>query len=322
MRALENTHAKRAALIYNPIARGIARNRHSLQRTTAVLNKQGIDTILVPTSGPGSAASQVRAQIDAGCDLIIVAGGDGTINEAANGMLHTSVPMAILPGGTANVLAREMQLPGSIERAASRLGQWRPRRVSIGRLQVAGDGRPRLFLCMAGAGLDADIVSRLNLDLKAATGKFAYYAAGFMHVLRPLPEFEVLVDGRKFEASFALVSRVRNYGGDLEIARGASLLNHDFEIVLFRGTKSLRYLRYFVGVALGRAHQMSGCTVLRGTSVACRNADAANIYVQVDGELAGRLPMSVDMIPDAITLLMPPEYLVREESLTAVPVCA
>ena len=182
--------------------------------------------------------------------------------------------------------------------------------------------RPRLFLCMAGAGLDAEIVSRLNLDLKAATGKFSYYMAGFSHVLRPLPEFEVVVDGHKYVASFALISRVRNYGGDLEIARGASLLNHDFEIVLFRGTNSIRYLPYLLGVALGRAHRMRGCTVLHGSSVICRQPDGSRVYVQVDGELAGKLPITADVIPDALTLLMPPAYLAREQSFIAVPACA
>jgi YegS/Rv2252/BmrU family lipid kinase len=319
---LETLQARRAALIYNPVARALSRNPRSLQRTIAVLNKQGVEASLIPTTAPGSATFQAQRQIDAGCDLIIVAGGDGTINEAANGMLHTNVPLAILPGGTANVLAREMHLPVPIDRAAARLCYWKPRRVSIGRLQLGGDSRPRLFLCMAGAGLDAEIVSRLNLDLKAATGKLAYYVAGFGGVFRPLSEFEVVVDGSKFEASFALISRVRNYGGDLEIARGASLLNRDFEVVLFRGTSSLRYLPYLLGVALGRTHQMNGCTVLHGCSVSCRALHGREIYVQVDGELVGRLPISADLIPDALNLLMPPEYLTREESLVAIPACA
>src|SRR5579884_514479 len=258
MMNLEPFEARRAALIYNPVARGLSRHPHSLQRTIAVLARQGIQATTAPTTGPGSATTQARKQIEAGCDLIIVAGGDGTINEAANGMLNTGVPLAILPGGTANVLAHEIQIAGPMDRAAARLAQWVPRRVSTGRLQLSS-GAPRSFLCMAGAGLDAEIVSRLNLDLKAAAGKLAYYVAGFSHVFRPLREFEVLVDGRGFEASFALISRVRNYGGDLEIARGASLLSDDFEVVLFRGTASLRYLRYLLGVALGRAHRMSGC---------------------------------------------------------------
>jgi YegS/Rv2252/BmrU family lipid kinase len=318
---LDSFHARRAALIYNPVARALSRNPHSLQRTTAVLAKQGVETTLVPTTGPGSATAQTRRQIEAGCDLVIAAGGDGTINEVANGMLHTSVPLAILPGGTANVLAREMQIPTPLDRAAARLSQWKPWRIAIGRLQVPGEA-PRSFLCMAGAGLDADIVARLNLDLKAATGKLAYYIAGFGHVLSPLKEFEVVVDGRHFEASFALISRVRNYGGDLEIARGASLLSDEFEVVLFRGTKSVQYLPYLLGVALGRAHQMKGCTIVRGRSIVCRPPDSSGVYVQIDGELTGTLPITADIIPNALTLLMPPEYLAREQSFAAVPACA
>lgn len=321
MMDLESFHARRAALIYNPVARALSRNPHSLQRTIAVLAKEGVQATLVPTTGPGSATAQVRRQIEAGCELIIVAGGDGTINEAANGMLHTGVPMAILPGGTANVLAREMHMRGPIDRVATQLTQWKPRRISLGRLQAPGDA-PRTFLCMAGAGLDAEIVARLNLDLKAATGKFAYYIAGFSHVLSPLREFEVLVEGRAYKASFALISRVRNYGGDLEIARGASLLSDDFEVVLFRGTMSVRYLPYLLGVALGRAHQMQGCTVTRGCSVICNPPAGDEIFVQIDGELAGRLPITTDIVRNALTLLMPPDYLVRERSIAAVPACA
>ncbi len=322
MMDLEPFQSRRAALIYNPVARGVSHHPHSLQRTIAVLAKQGIRAALVPTTGPGSATLQARAQIEAGCDLIIVAGGDGTINEAANGMLHSPVPMALLPGGTANVLAREMRIPIAMERAAGRLAHWKPRRVAIGRLHLAGEARARSFLCMAGAGLDAEIVSRLNLDLKAAAGKLAYYVAGFSHAFSALEEFEVLVDGRVFEASFALISRVRNYGGDLEIARGASLLKHEFEVVLFRGRNSFRYVPYLLGVAMGRTHQMKGCTVVRGCSIVCRSARASKIYVQIDGELVGSLPMTVDIVPDALTMLMPPEYLAREESLVAVPACA
>ncbi len=319
--SLESFHAKRAAIIYNPVARGLARHRRLLQSTTGVLARQGIEATLVETTGPGSASSQVREQLAAGCDLIVAAGGDGTINEVANGMLHTGVPLAILPGGTANVLAREMRLPIHLERAATQISKLQPCRIAAGSVRI-GRSEPRCFLCMTGAGLDAEIVSRINLDLKAMAGKFAYYAGGFAQVFRPVPEFEVTVDGKRFEASFALISRVRNYGGDLEIARTASLLRPDFEVVLFRGTLSVRYLRYLLGVALGRIQQMKGCTVVRGCSVTCDGPDASEVFVQVDGELAGKLPIAAEIVPDALTLLAPPEYLAREQSYVAVPVCA
>jgi diacylglycerol kinase (ATP) len=317
---LESLHAKRAAIVFNPIARGLSRRRHSLQRTIEILRNHGIDSSLVETKGPGTAGSQTHELIEAGCDLIVAAGGDGTINEVAAGMLHTGVPLAILPGGTANVLAHELRLPRQTERVAAEIRQLRPCRIAVGKLRMGS--QQRIFLCMAGAGLDAEIVYRLNLDLKAAIGKFAYYVAGFGHVLRPLTEFEVTVDGQRHEASFALISRVRNYGGDLEIARGASLLRDEFEVVLFRGTRSVRYLQYLFGVTVGRAHQMKGCCVLRGRSVTCQQPPNRAVYVQMDGELAGQLPSSMEIIPDALTLLVPPAYLAKEQALAAVPVCA
>lgn len=316
MVSLSSFRAKRAAIIYNPIARGLSRHQHLLQRTTAVLANQGIEADLVETKGPGTAGRQARQLIEDGNELIVAAGGDGTINEVANGILHTNVPLAILPGGTANVLAREMRIPIHIERAAAAIPKLVPQKIAVGGLQLE-TGECRSFLCMTGAGLDAEIVARLNLDLKAAIGKFAYYLGGFGQVFRPLSEFDVDVDGRQYRASFALVSRVRNYGGDLEIARGASLLRDDFEVVLFRGTQSVCYLPYLVGVAVGQAHRMKGCQVIRGKSITCSHGQGRQIYVQVDGELAGKLPISIHTIPDALTMLVSPEYVQRERALPA-----
>jgi YegS/Rv2252/BmrU family lipid kinase len=318
---LESLHAKRAAIIYNPVARTLSRRRHLLEPCVAALARLDIETRLVPTVAPGSASKQAREQIESGCDLILAAGGDGTINEVANGMLHSGVPLAILPGGTANVLAHEMGLPVHMERAASLVRQLKPHRMAVGSLRFNGS-EPRGFVCMAGVGLDADIISRLNLDLKAAAGKLAYYICGFAQVLRTLPEFEVIVDGKRYTASFALISRVRNYGGDLEIARGASLFRNDFEVVLFRGARAVRYLPYLVGVTLGQAARMNGCTVLHGRTITCQRPTGEPVYVQVDGELAGMLPVNAEIIPDALTLLVPPQYHVREQSLVAVPVYA
>ncbi len=321
MKDLETVHARRAAIIYNPVARGLARHQHLLQRTTALLGQQGIEAALVATAAPGTAGAQARREIDAGCDLIVAAGGDGTINEVIDGMVNTDVPLAIFPGGTANVLARELRLPIHIARAASQISSLKPCRIAVGSIQIDG-AAARSFVCMAGAGLDAEIVYRLNLDLKALAGKFAYYVGGFSQVFRPLREFEVIVDGQPFEASFALVTRVRNYGGDLEIARGASLLRDDFEVVLFRGTASVRYLAYLVGVATGKVHRMKGCTVLRGRSVTCSAPQHEHIYAQVDGELAGKLPMSASIVPNALTVLVPADYLAHEQSRVSIPAYA
>ena len=274
----------------------------------------------VATTGPGSATEQTRREIQRGCDLIIAAGGDGTINEVANGMLHSGVPLAILPGGTANVLAREMRLPRHMGNAAAQIPELEACRIAAGMVQINGS-EERCFLCMAGAGLDAEIVARVHPGFKAMAGKLAYYAAGFGHVFERLREFDVIADGKRYPASFALISRVRNYGGDLEIARGASLLRDDFEVVLFRGTASVRYLRYLVGVAVGGIARMEGCTVLRARSVTCEQPAGNGISVQLDGELAGSLPIAARILPDAVTLLAPAAYVARERAHADVVAC-
>jgi len=317
---LELFRAQSAAIIYNPVARTISRNLHLLQRSIEALAAQDIAAKLVATTGPNSAGLQARQQIETGCDLILAAGGDGTINEVANGMLNTGVPLGILPGGTANVLAREMKLPANLLRVAQEMRQMTPTRVSVGSLRI-GEQR-RTFLCMAGAGLDAEIVCNVDLDLKASIGKLAYYVGGFGQVFRPLTEFEVTVDGKKYEASFALISRVRNYGGDLEIAKGASLLSDDFEVVLFRGKQSYQYLPYLVGVALGQTARLSGCTIVHGRTVNCHAVDGKDVFAQVDGELAGKLSVTAELVPQALTLLMPRQYLAKEQAQMEVRACA
>jgi YegS/Rv2252/BmrU family lipid kinase len=318
---LESFSAKRAAILYNPVARKLSRSQHLLQRTIETLKQQGVEASLVGTTGPGSASAQARKQIEAGCDLILVAGGDGTINEAAAGMLHSGVPLGIIPGGTANVLAREAHIPIDMLASVRNLAKMTPTRVAIGMLHL-GSFEQRPFLCMAGVGLDAEIVTHVNLDLKAAIGKLAYYVGGFSQVLRPLTEFEVTVDGKEYEASFALISRVRNYGGDLEIARGASLLLNEFQVVLFRGTHSLRYLPYLAAVGLRLAERMNGCTFLYGRSVTCKAAEKAGVFAQVDGELAGTLPVSAEIVPDALTLLLPAAFVEKEQSAMDIKACA
>jgi diacylglycerol kinase family enzyme len=104
------------------------------------------------------------------------------------------------------------------------------------------------------------------------------------------------------------VSKVRNYGGDLEIARDTSLFDDQFEVVLFQGKNSVRYVQYFVGVVRNRLQGMNGVRILRARKLDVSPVRDARVYVQVDGEYAGHLPGSVEIVRDAITLLLPPLY--------------
>jgi len=263
---------------------------------------------VAPTTGPGTAGAIARDHIGRGADLVIVAGGDGTINEAAEGMMHSDVPLAILPGGTANVLANEMRLGSSIARVAARLEKCRPRRISVGHLTCDGGRVARHFLLMAGIGFDAYIVHHVDGQLKSRVGKLAYWVAGLRLLGRRLAELQAEIGGQKRPCSFALVSKVRNYGGDFEIARSVSLFDDRFEVVLFEGQPGARYVKYFTGVMLNRLSGIKGVTILRADGVTLAGPEDRRVYVQIDGECAGCLPAEIRIVPDALTLLAPPGY--------------
>jgi diacylglycerol kinase (ATP) len=260
-----------------------------------------------PTPGPGTAAALAREAIAGGADLVLAFGGDGTINEVAEGVVGARTPFAILPGGTANVVSCELSLGSSPVAAAERLAHFHPRRISVGRAFSEG-GRPRHFLAMAGIGLDAHIVYGMNAERKKRWGKLAYWMGGFSELTRHLEEFEVEIEGRTHRCSFALITKVRNYGGDLRIARRVSILDDRFEVVLFAGNRATRYLKYLTGVAVNRLDGMNGVTVLRARRVNLCCAESERVYMQIDGEYAGRLPGKVEIVPDALTLLTPEEY--------------
>lgn len=297
---------RKTIIIYNPRAGKLNRKPHLLRRLELVLQNQGLNTIFAPTIGPGTAAGLARRGIAEGAELILAAGGDGTINEVAEGMVHSATPLGILPLGTANVLATEMGLGTGIEAAAARIAGCSPHRISVGRLEYAGGARH--FLLMAGVGLDAHIVYNVSLPLKDRAGKLAYWVAGFSLLGRKLPEVAVNMDGRVSSCSFALVSKVRNYGGDLEIARDTSLFDDRFEVVLFEGRNPARYLKYLGGVVMNRLKGMKGVSVHRARKVCVSASGDRRVYVQVDGEYAGRLPATIEIVPDALTLLIPPGY--------------
>lgn len=291
-------------LIYNPSAGKFRRNpERILQRTTEALARVSLTPRLLPTAAPRHATEMAHQAVSDGADLILVLGGDGTINEVVNGMVGSEVPLGVLPGGTANVLGMELGLGGGVEKAVERLAGFVEQRISLGRVSD-GNGFERLFLAMGGVGLDARIVFDINPVWKARAGKVAYWLTGFGHAGQSVVQFDAKVNGDVYRCGFALASRVRNYGGDLEIAKGASLLGNDFEIVLFEGSNPMRYLWYMLGVAVKSVQGMKGVHTIRARKIEF----TGNVHLQIDGEYAGRVPASIEIVPAALTLLMPATY--------------
>ena len=296
---------RNGVLIYNPQAGSLRRHPERLSRALAALRGAGWLIEARPTTGPSTAGALAKAAVADGVDVVVVAGGDGTINEVLTGLGGAQVPLAALPGGTANVLCCELGLRSSMEEVARLLPNFGERRIALGQYLTAAGSRR--FAMMAGFGLDAHIIQQIDPALKAKFGKGAYWYAGLRSVFHRLPEFQVSVDSQTYRASFALVTRVRNYGGDFEIARNVQLVSPDFEIVLFSGTSATVYAKYMAGIALNRLEGMSGVTILRGTVVEIAGGETP-VHVQLDGEAAGQIPGRVEIVPDALTLLMPDTY--------------
>jgi diacylglycerol kinase (ATP) len=281
-----------------------------VDRVLETLRVAGHKVTPAPTPSPGEAGRIARRSVESGADLIVALGGDGTLNEVLPGVIHSDVPFAVIPAGTANVFAREVGLGTKPLKVAARLHELVPRRVSAGLLRCESGPLERYFLLMAGIGFDAHIVYNLNLPMKSRMGQLAYWTGAFRQLMRKLDEFEMRVGDETFRCSFGLVSRVRNYAGYLEIARRASLLRDDFEFVAFEGRSAVRfYSKYLGAVVARRKSNTKGMYFMRGTRACFSGPADTHVYIQVDGEYAGRLPATVEIVPAAVTVLMPPDYL-------------
>ena len=291
---------RNAALIYNPLSGRLRwKRQRDLDRATHLLDAYGIRIVRIPTTGAGSATALAREQVAAGRDLIIACGGDGTVNEVVNGMAGSRVPLALLPAGTGNVLAKELGLPWDIWRAAEYIPAGEVRRIALGR---AGE---RYFICMAGVGVDANTVYRLSVKTKLSLGMLAYWIESFRQLLEyEFPLFSVRVEGQSFQAALLIASRTKNYGGPVQLTRRADLFSDEFEVCLFQRRNRFLYLLYFLALQAGLLERFRDVRFLRTRRVEAQPGEQ-RIQVQVDGELAGALPMDFVIVPEALSLLVP-----------------
>src|SRR5258707_3940482 len=165
-----------------------------------------------------------------GRHLVIACGGDGTLNEIVNGLAAQQnghhVPLALLPGGTANVLAKEIGLPWDIPAAAEKLVHGEVKEIALGlATPVKEPSKARYFLSVAGAGPDGMIVYSIDLELKARLGILAYWWQGVREVFRyKFPYFRVVTGGKKINVSLLGVRRNKHYGRPLLISHQDRLL--------------------------------------------------------------------------------------------------
>jgi len=311
---------RRVALIYNPASGQHSRgHRAAIDKALAVLSEAGVEAEALETIAPGSAGVLAEEAVRRGCDTVIACGGDGTVHEVLQSLAGSQVALGVVPLGTANALAANLGLQTSPAKAVRKLLTALPVRLPVGKIfyqDAAGETRSRFFTVAAGVGTDAFFFSQLDPALKRRFGYFLYVVEAF-HVwaTHTFPLFEAtFIEGASAqpcveEISEVLVVRIRNFGGAINnFIPGATLHNQRLRLVAFKTRSRLRYFGFLIASLLGRTRSTPEIEMIDAVSVECRprNGSSARIFAEADGEILGHLPVRIEIVPDAITLLIPP----------------
>ena len=308
---------RRVALIYNPVSGNhSSRRAHILRDVLAVLQDAGIETEMLETTGPRTAGERAQQAVRNGCDTIFACGGDGTAHEVLQGLVGTPIALGVIPLGTANALAHNLELSSKPAEAARALLTAVPTPVRVGRIfyhDTGGAEKSSYFTVAAGIGIDALIMSRQNPELKKRFGYLLYV----LEVIRiwatnPFPLYEAQfgfgdnVRPRVEQISELLEIRIRTFGALLgTLAPGATLHSNTLHLIAFKTRSRLRYLRFLLAVMFRLPAFSSSIELLEATSVECRSQrSTAPVYVEADGEVLGSLPARIEMAPEDLTLTL------------------
>jgi len=295
---------RKAILIANPrTGRYASRPRRPIEEIRDRLNSLGVDVELINTTSPGEATEIAARAARNGTTDVIVAGGDGTINEAIQGMAGSKARLGIIPRGTANVLARELRLPTDEDDASAIIARGQSRKIHFGVAVDETTQTRRYFLLMAGIGVDAAVVTEVPPSLKSRFGKAAFWFSGLRQLTRwNPPVFTVDINQQQYDATFVAIGNAASYGGDLAITPRARIDRDEFEVCIIQTTSRWRYL-HLASQALSHGLKENSSDVYFVTTNAVKAF--GNAAVQVDGEVIGKLPMRFEIAPDSLEVIVP-----------------
>jgi YegS/Rv2252/BmrU family lipid kinase len=300
---------KAVLLIRNPIAG--RRRRGLVDAVVRQVRAEGWTVDLVDTEAVGDARRLAETCDATRYAVIAVAGGDGTINEVVNGLAgrgEGAPALAIVPLGTANVLAHELGLNFTAASIARTMVAGRALSVRPG--EACNGGAPRCFSLMAGAGFDAKVVAGVTVPLKRRFGRCAYVWRSMIEAGRYRPvRYAVEIDGVRYEASSVIVTRGRHYAGPFVVAPLATLSDPLLHVCLFERWGRSHTLRFGLALLMGRLPRAGGYRVIAGrevkVSVLSDAGETGTQPVQIDGDNALTLPVSINLASGSVRLLQP-----------------
>jgi diacylglycerol kinase (ATP) len=298
-----------AMLIVNPVS-GPWDVRREIPAVLNHLEKHGWRTTLHRTERPGEATTLAHHAVDQGVDAVFVVGGDGTINEIINGLAESPVALGVLPGGTSNVWAKGLGLPTRSPRhllplvdAVQTLVPARSRRVDLGK------ANGRYFLQWTGLGLDAAVTYAMEPRTRRQRrlGALAYVVAGLSTAINMVGiRTRLTIDGKLIyrRSILIVISNSQLYGGGLvRIATDARLDDGLLDINVFAGTGFASALRTVLGVITGLHVRDPRHSCYQGHTI--RVETDKPMAVHVDGEPHGVTPLDCNVVPRALTVLIP-----------------
>ncbi len=288
------------SIIANPVAGG-GRAYSAIQRCVREWMDPAWEVEILPTRNTNHAGQLARDLCASPPDLLAICGGDGTLNEVASHLSNPPFPVAVLPAGTANVLARELGLPLDPVRALQIALRRKVRLVDLGEL---GSGSKRKFLFVAGIGFDAYAVFRVKPTLKKVMGMSAY-AVAILDCLQSysFPEFQVIAGDQSFTATSCLACNAKSYGGGLVFCPGADMSDGLLDVLVLQGRRRIALAWFLILAFLGKAQKGNWIHRLQTKSLKIEGPPEA--LVQTDGELAGSLPLDVNLIRSSFPLVVP-----------------
>ena len=287
-------------VIHNPHASG-GGYRRDLPLILDALRGLGYEVEERETEAVGHATALSREAVGEGFNVVCAIGGDGTVNEVLNGLVGSDVPLAIIPTGTVNVLAMELGIPLDPPDAVRLLEAGNITSIDLG---LAND---RYFGLMAGVGMDAAVVASPHPTMKRAFKEAAFALQGVAHVIGSNdPRLRVVAEERTVEGYFVVFGNSPNYAGAFGITPLADMRDGLLDVCVLKD-KSFFSTATFWSAALLSAHMKHPKVEYFRTehaTVTCLD-ESREVPVQVDGEAAGRLPLSCGIVPRALLVVVP-----------------
>ena len=283
---------KKICIIFNPKAG--SSKLAKLNKIIAELNKNNIVT-LFETTAAGDATNIARTE-SAHFDIVVAAGGDGTINEVVNG-IDPGTPLAIIPMGTANIVAIEAGISNNSKAICAAINQSKTKKAYVSTINN------KKFVLMAGIGYDAKVVNNINPKLKKVFGKLIFAIEGLKQFFK-LKEFNITVNtnNETHAANWVLITNAKHYAGPHSITKRTNIFNEDLVCYLFQDLTKLSFLyNLFLIIFFGDLSKSKKIKTIHSSSFDISSQHTTPI--QCDGEPFGHLPATIQSNKEFINLI-------------------